>query len=680
MGKQVKGWTALSYYPYVDGYVLGTGKEPPNASATLTGNITFGGFDSRYTVGVSGVLIFRQDAVGGRTINWNGKVSFVSDSGLNLAANAVTIFDIVLTNFGWVGTKRGVVAVSGPPGPPGPATAGGTSGPAEVTASNAVTLSNKTLTNPNSVVQALLDSTTGPITWDANNGSVAYLTLNANRTLSVPINLKRGLYTLYVDQDATGSRTLTFATGYNMTGSVTLSTAANTRDVFWFVSDGSFMYGQLLYKGASTTAPAPTPAPTPAPGPTPAPPAGAPSTAPFYPFGSRLDLTGGAYPFGIMPTNFTASQMDIRIQNCYNAWKGARLKAAATFTPTSGIFNGTPITNGYYVDAAGTAGGTTVSEGHGYGMLILVIMAGYDANAKTYFDGMYRVARGRPAYGMPTTAGANQYLMEWTLINTTMDSHGGGYNATDGDMDIALALLMADRQWGSTGTINYRQQAINTIAAMKAVNFHSSGLMLAPQNVSRTSDYMIGHFRSYKQATGGDVFWDNARSASLSQIQNIVANFSPTAKLQPGFIYDPLGTPKPDNVARIDGSGIEDIYDSNAVRNPWRWGTDYVYSGDSAWGTITNNNVAWIKNNSGGDPNQTSFAYDLNGTPKSGLYYDPSTGGCIMVGAMVNSGNQAFLNACFNAASGGQFVTTYFNSELQLLPMLVASGNWWRPF
>ena len=26
---------------------------------------------------------------------------------------------------------------------------------------------------------------------------------------------------------------------------------------------------------------------------------------------------------------------------------------------------------------------------------------------------------------------------------------------TDGDMDIAIALLMAEKQWGNGGTINY---------------------------------------------------------------------------------------------------------------------------------------------------------------------------------------------------------------------------------
>jgi hypothetical protein len=33
----------------------------------------------------------------------------------------------------------------------------------------------------------------------------------------------------------------------------------------------------------------------------------------------------------------------------------------------------------------------SISEGHGYGMLILALMAGYDPHAQTYFDGMFRM-------------------------------------------------------------------------------------------------------------------------------------------------------------------------------------------------------------------------------------------------------------------------------------------------
>jgi hypothetical protein len=259
-----------------------------------------------------------------------------------------------------------------------------------------------------------------------------------------------------------------------------------------------------------------------------------------------------------------------------------------------------------------------------------------------------------------------------------MDS-GDGWSAADGDMDIALALLMAHRQWGSSGAINYYQQALNTINALKAADFATNGVMYA-RNVSRVSDYMAGHFRSFKAATN-DSFWDDARTNSLTLAQNITTNFSATAKLQPGFIYDPLGSsPRPDTVVHLDRTGLEGIYDQNSVRNPWRWATDYVYSGDTGWGNLAKGIVSWMQTSSGGSANGFSWAYNLDGSPyRAGLYHDGATAGCVMAGCMVDASYQTFLNTLFSSNIGSGYDTRYFYAELMLLPLILASGNFWRP-
>jgi endo-1,4-beta-D-glucanase Y len=48
----------------------------------------------------------------------------------------------------------------------------------------------------------------------------------------------------------------------------------------------------------------------------------------------------------------------------------------------------------------------TVSEAHGYGMILAVLMAGYDDKAKEYFDGMYWYYKAHPSEITP-------YLMAW---------------------------------------------------------------------------------------------------------------------------------------------------------------------------------------------------------------------------------------------------------------------------
>ncbi|TPG71663.1 hypothetical protein EEL32_10680 [Brevibacillus laterosporus] len=54
------------------------------------------------------------------------------------------------------------------------------------------------------------------------------------------------------------------------------------------------------------------------------------------------------------------------------------------------------------------------SEGHGYGMLATVVMAGHDSNAKTYFDGLYRFYKAHPSV-------YNSALMAWQQVK---DSKG----------------------------------------------------------------------------------------------------------------------------------------------------------------------------------------------------------------------------------------------------------------
>ena len=98
----------------------------------------------------------------------------------------------------------------------------------------------------NIIAQTLTDAAT--IDWNVANGQIAYLTLGGNRTINAPSNIKVGTYILHVNQDSTGSRTLTWNAIYKWTAGVApvLSTSANRKDIFTFMSDGTYMYGSYL--------------------------------------------------------------------------------------------------------------------------------------------------------------------------------------------------------------------------------------------------------------------------------------------------------------------------------------------------------------------------------------------------------------------------------------------------
>ncbi|WBY01275.1 glycosyl hydrolase family 8 [Ramlibacter tataouinensis] len=381
-----------------------------------------------------------------------------------------------------------------------------------------------------------------------------------------------------------------------------------------------------------------------------------------YPFGARLD----PYVAGILPSA-SADQMDAVIRRSYDAWKAR----AIVDVPT--------VRGGKAVKFGNSGAYLTVSEGIGYGMLITVLMAGHDPQARSLFDGLLTTVRARPAYSIPEHG---RWLLDWrlTIDGSSTDAAGGGWNAMDGDLDIAMALLMADRQWGSSSGWNYKQEAINTINAMAAWNMKPDGTTkgMATPHVSRTSDYMTGHFRAFKRATG-DALWDRAIDRSYQLVDRMQSVFSPNCGLMPDFIiHTDTANPIPSPGGYGDFVDTEGYYFANAQRNPWRWGTDYVTSGDTRWRDVCNKLVSFIERDTGGQANRISAGYHLDGFAMNRSYEPEGMIGPMLCGAMVDPRFQGFLDNLWNW-NAGNFTTDYYDSELQLIPMIVASGNWWNP-
>lgn len=385
-----------------------------------------------------------------------------------------------------------------------------------------------------------------------------------------------------------------------------------------------------------------------------------------YPFGARLDR----YLGGILPTNASNAQMDSAVGSCYDAWKARAIVNVPSVPGGKAVRFNSPD----YL---------AVSEGMGYGMLITVLMAGHDPEARAIFDGLLKTVRARPALGIAQYFGASaNNLMDWRLKTdgTSSDAVNLGANAMDGDLDIAMALLMADRQWGSGGSWNYKQQALNTINGLKICCMKDDGATKgtpSPNN-NRTSDYMIGHFRAFKKATG-DALWDRAVDRAYALVDRMQAVYSPNAGLVPDFVINTdTATPEPSHGFIGDGTPTEGDYYSNAQRDPWRFGTDYILSGDSRWKNVCNKMVGFLKADCGGDPAKLGDGYHLDGSPFERRYPPKGIIGPLLCGAMVDPAHQDFLNTLWSW-NVNNFTTDYYDSELMLIPMIVASGNWWNP-
>ncbi|MEU8524968.1 MULTISPECIES: glycosyl hydrolase family 8 [Streptomyces] len=382
---------------------------------------------------------------------------------------------------------------------------------------------------------------------------------------------------------------------------------------------------------------------------------------PAVPFGSHTQ----PYAAGMLRPSGSQATLDQKVVSYYNNWKSAFVRQNCG--------------NGWYQVISPDADHPYVAEAQGYGMVIAATMAGADPDAKKIFDGLVKWKIDHPSSVNPNLLAAEQ--------DTACRSVNGGDGATDGDMDVAYGLLLADRQWGSTGTYNYKDLAIKHINAIKKDELNPSTHLLKLGDwsssgdqyyyITRTSDWMVDHFRAFRKATG-DSTWDTVRSAHQTQIANLQSTYAPSTGLLPDFVVNTNTTPKP-----APGQVLEDPNDGkfwwNACRTPWRIGDDAVTSGDAKSLAAARKLNSWIKGKTGGDPNRIAVGYALGGTQISSGS-DPAFFAPFAVAAMTDANSQAWLDALWNKMVGTPIQTdSYFGASIQLQTMITVSGNHWVP-
>jgi hypothetical protein len=104
------------------------------------------------------------------------------------------------------------------------------------------TLTNPTITNYTETAYSANSSTA--ITLALTNGTVQIITLTGNATITMPTAGAGKSFIMYLRQDATGSRTVTWST-VNWPGGTapTITSTASKQDIYSFFSDGTSWYG-----------------------------------------------------------------------------------------------------------------------------------------------------------------------------------------------------------------------------------------------------------------------------------------------------------------------------------------------------------------------------------------------------------------------------------------------------
>jgi len=385
------------------------------------------------------------------------------------------------------------------------------------------------------------------------------------------------------------------------------------------------------------------------------------AAAPARPFGSHpVAYTAGS----VLPSNQAAR--DSATASFYDQWKAKFLQAGCG----SGRF---------FVNTHGDTDGMVVSEGQGYGMEIVPLMAGHDPNAQAEFDGLYKYFRDHPSQNAKD-------LMAWNQ-NSSCKNIGGADSATDGDISIAFGLLLADRQWGSAGAINYLAEGKKVIAAIKAHDVNPQTKLLNVgdwalgdsqfQFGTRPSDYMLDHIRAFRNASG-DSFWDDVLTAHQNLIASMVAKFASGTGLMPDFIMNTNTSAKPAPANWLE-SPDDGRYSWNSCRFPWHIGTDWLVSGDARSRTEALKLSNWIKGKAGGNASNIGSGYALSGSSTSSDY-SLAFAAPFAVAASVDSSQEAWLNTMWTKIVGQSLASdAYFANSIKMQVMLVLSNNFWLP-
>lgn len=343
----------------------------------------------------------------------------------------------------------------------------------------------------------------------------------------------------------------------------------------------------------------------------------------------------------------------------------------------------------HYDPSSNQSVAVTVSEAHGYGMLITSSMAAYDNDAKTIFDGMVRYYLAHPSSIGP-------HLMSWqqcdngsALIDGAEEggmTPGEADSATDGDLDIAYALLLADHTWGSEGEFHYREMAIDIIDDIMEyeVNHTTWTLNLGDwaywetkgspyYGATRCSDFILQYMPVFAQVTG-DNRWMQLYESTNAIIDNMVDTYGT------GLLPDFLVLDANDNFIPAPANFLEDVTDGeyayNSCRIPWRIGMDYLINQNPTAKKLTDKLNAFILQKTGGDPENIVAGYTLDGTPTQDYNDLCFTAPFLLAAKCGDQDNwtQTLRNYILNYGDD-----VYFGDAIRMLCLIADAGIWQVP-
>jgi endo-1,4-beta-D-glucanase Y len=314
-------------------------------------------------------------------------------------------------------------------------------------------------------------------------------------------------------------------------------------------------------------------------------------------------------------------------------------------------------------------------------MLITALMSPYDSSAKEIFDGMFRYYEAHPS-------SIGEHLMAWQQSDngkSLVDSNGQD-SATDGDLDIAYALLLADKIWGSSGDINYRKNAELIIDDIMKYDVSQDDFILrlgdwaydSDKNdkyytATRSSDFIMQYFPIFAEVTG-DERWMKLYDTTYSIIDQFTDEYK-TGLLPDFIIKDKNGKwiPAPANFLEDENDGN---YYYNSCRTPWRISTDALVGNNKTAQKYAETVNAFFKKETGGDTEEIMAGYTPDGKAVSD-WNDLCFTAPLMLSASCAGDTQWHDAIRREVLDIG--IDSYFGNTIAMLCLITDDGGWIVP-
>lgn len=309
--------------------------------------------------------------------------------------------------------------------------------------------------------------------------------------------------------------------------------------------------------------------------------------------------------------------------------------------------------------------GSTVSEGIAYGMLIAVYM-----DEQAMFDGFWKYSQ--------------QWLDEHGLMHWYINAAGtepkGNGAASDADEDIAWALIMADRQWGGSGSLDdtYLNLAKVQMDRVWEHEVLDGKLLKAGDTWGGWGDVNVSYFapsyyRTFAQVSG-NAGWLDVVQTTYDTLANSMREENGNSQngLVPAWC---TSDGEPNNNVWQDGSAPTH-YQYDSCRTPFRIGLDYCFFAETRAQEYVTKTTAFFANI--GAANIVD-GYELDGTPRPEFGNGQSAAfvGPASVGGMYSAEQTAFVQDGYNQVKQLDLVVggEYYDLSWTVISLLMMTGN-----